>query len=45
MKAFETIWLLGVAIVPSDFHRVDMLGQQDGLVIAHAYCSVILYFN
>ena len=28
-----------------DFHRVDMIGQQAGFVMAHAYCSVILYFS
>ena len=41
----ETTWVVGVAISVVDFHLVDMLSQRDRLVMVHAYCSVILYFN
>ena len=37
------IRVVSVAIAIVDFHCVDMLGQSDGLAMAHAYPSVILY--
>ena len=43
-RHFQTIGVVNEAIAMVDFRRVDMLGRWDWLAMAHAYCSVILYF-
>ena len=43
-RHLQTIRVVGEAIAMVDFRRVNILGRRDGLAMAHAYCSVILYF-